>query len=142
MDMLNAQMRRFNMLTSEIDGAYHAAARKLGLSDSAMMILYALCEGGGECMLSAVTSCMGKKTVNSALRKLEADGMVTAELCGGRKKKLRLTDSGRELAEKTAAHIIRIENEIFGEWSDADKDAYIELTRRYLDMFKEKIAKL
>lgn len=142
MDMLNAQMRRFNMLTSEIDGAYHAAARKLGLSDSAMMILYALCEGGGECMLSAVTSCMGKQTVNSALRKLEADGMVTAELCGGRKKKLRLTDSGRELAEKTDAHIIRIENEIFGEWSDADKDAYIELTRRYLDMFKEKIAKL
>lgn len=142
MDKLNAQMKRFNILSSEIDSAYHAASRKLGISDSAMMILYALCEGGGECMLSEVTSCIGKQTVNSALRKLETGGMVTTELCGGRKKKLRLTDSGRALAEKTAARIIRVENEIFAEWSDTDKDAYIELTRRYLNMFKEKTKKL
>lgn len=138
MDRLNAQMKRFNMLTSEIDSAYHAASRKLGISDSAMMILYALCEGGGECMLSDVTSCIGKQTVNSALRRLEADGIVTTEQSGGRKKKLRLTANGQAFAEKTAAQIIRVENEIFAEWSDADKDAYIGLTRRYLDMFKEK----
>lgn len=142
MDRLNAQMKRFNMLTSEIDSAYHAASRKLGISDSAMMILYALCEGGGECMLSDVTSCIGKQTVNSALRKLETDSIVTTEPCGGRKKKLKLTESGRALAEKTAEKIIRVENEIFGEWSDADKDSYIELTRRYLNMFKEKTKKL
>lgn len=142
MDMLNAQMKRFNMLSSEIDSAYHTAARRLGMSDSALMILYTLCSGGGECMLSDVTSCIGKQTVNSALRKLEADGIVTAELCGGRKKKLRLTDSGRVLAEKTAARIIRIENEIFGEWSDEDKNAYIGLTNRYLTMFKKKTKEL
>ena len=86
MDMLNAQMKRFNMLSSEIDSAYHAASRKLGISDSAMMILYALCEGGGECMLSDVTSCIGKQTVNSALRRLEADGIVTTSRPAGERK--------------------------------------------------------
>ena len=33
-------MKRFNHLISEIDAVYHEAALKLGLSDSAMLILY------------------------------------------------------------------------------------------------------
>lgn len=135
-------MKRFNLLMSEIDSAYHQAAQRLGLSDSAMMILYTLCSGDGECMLSDITACVGKQTVNSALRKLEADGMVTAEQAGGRKKKLRLTESGRALAENTVSCLIRIENEIFDEWSAEDKAAYIELTRQYLAMFKEKMKEL
>ncbi len=142
MDMLNTQLKRFDLLVSEIDNVYHQAAQKLGLTDSAMMILYALCDGGGECMLGDITSCVGKQTVNSALRKLEADGMVTAEQAGGRKKKLRLTESGRQLAENTVSRLIRIENEIFDEWSSEDKAAYIELTQRYLTMFKEKTKEL
>ncbi|MDE7230613.1 MAG: MarR family transcriptional regulator [Oscillospiraceae bacterium] len=142
MDMLNTQLKRFNLLMSEIDKAYHQAAQKLGLSDSAMMILYTLCSNDGECMLGDITSCIGKQTVNSALRRLEADGVVTAEPAGGRKKKLRLTESGRQLAENTVSRIIRIENEIFDEWSAEDKAAYIELTRQYLTMFKEKMKDL
>lgn len=140
--MLNTQLKRFNLLMSEIDKAYHQAAQKLGLSDSAMMILYTLCSNDGECMLGDITSCIGKQTVNSALRRLEADGVVTAEPAGGRKKKLRLTESGRQLAENTVSRIIRIENEIFDEWSAEDKAAYIELTRQYLTMFKEKMKDL
>lgn len=42
-------IRRFSLLTSEIDNAYHDAVRRMGLSDSAMLILYALAEEGGSC---------------------------------------------------------------------------------------------
>lgn len=142
MDMLNTQLKRFNLLMSEIDNAYHQAAQKLGLTDSAMMILYTLCSNDGECMLGDITSCVGKQTVNSALRRIEADGIVTAEQAGGRKKKLRLTESGRQLAGNTVSRLIRIENEIFDEWSAEDRAAYIELTRQYLAMFKEKLKEL
>ena len=43
--ILNKQMKRFNLLLSEIDVAYHDAALRLGLSDSAMLILYTLLWG-------------------------------------------------------------------------------------------------
>ena len=34
------EMRKLNYLLSEIDAAYHEASQMLGLSDSAMQILY------------------------------------------------------------------------------------------------------
>lgn len=142
MYMPNTQMKRFNLLMSEIDNAYHQAAKKLGLSDSAMLILYTLSSSDGECLLGDITLCVGKQTVNSALRKLEADGIVETEPSGGRKKKLRLTEKGEQFAEDTVSRLIRIENEIFDEWSAEDKAAYIELTKQYLTRFKEKMKDL
>ena len=130
-------MKRFNLLTKEIDITYHDAALKLGMSDSAMVILYTVCSYGGECLLSDMTSGVSKQTINSALRKLEADGVVRSEVFEGRKKKVHLTEKGRRLAKDTVYRVIEIENEIFASWSDEEKRIYIELTQRYVEVFKE-----
>lgn len=139
---ISTQMKHFNLLVSEIDAAYHEAAFKLGMSDSVMLILYTICESGGECLLSDITSGVSKQTINSALRKLEADDVVYSEVFEGRKKKIYLTEKGRQLVKDTVLHIIKIENEIFNSWSDEEKNIYIELTQRYLTSFKEKIKEL
>lgn len=139
---VNQEMKRFNLLISEIDAAYHEAALKLGLSDSAMLILYTLCSCEGECLLSDITSGASKQTVNSALRKLEADHVVCSEIFEGRKKKVYLTDKGKDLVKDTVFHVIEIENKIFGSWSDEEKNTYIQLTQRYLTTFKENIKEL
>lgn len=70
---ISEEMKRFNYLTNEIDAAYHEAAVKLGLSDSAMLILYTICNNGDTCLLHEITRLSGvcKQTVNSSLRKLE-----------------------------------------------------------------------
>ena len=47
----SATLKRFNYLTAEINAAYHEAALLLGLSDSAMMVLYTICDSGGCCQL-------------------------------------------------------------------------------------------
>lgn len=137
--LIDAQMQRFNLLTKEIDTAYHDAALKLGMSDSAMVILYTVCSYGGECLLSDMTSTVSKQTINSALRKLEADDIVRSEAFAGRKKKVYLTEKGKQLAKDTAYRVIEIENEIFASWSTEEKRIYIELTQRYLEAFKERI---
>ncbi len=139
---INAQMQRFNLLTSEIDTAYHDAALRLGMSDSAMLVLYMLCACGGECMLGDITSGASKQTINSALRKLESEGIIYLEASGGRKKKVYLTEKGRQFAKDTVLKVIEIENEIFASWSDEEKSIYIDLTQRYLADFKEKVKKL
>ena len=139
---MNEQIKRFNLLMSEIDTAYHEAALKLGMSDSTMLVLYTLCSYGGECMLGDITSGASKQTVNSALRKLESEGIVYLEAFEGRKKKVYLTEKGRLFAKDTAFRVIEIENEIFALWSDEEKSIYIDLTQRYLADFKEKVKEL
>ncbi len=139
---IDVQMQRFNLLMSEIDTAYHDAALKLGMSDSVMLVLYTLCFCGGECMLGDITSGASKQTINSALRKLESEGIVYLETFEGRKKKVYLTEKGRQLAKDTAFRIIEAENEIFASWSDEEKSIYIDLTQRYLADFKQKVKEL
>ena len=56
---VSEQLQYYNLLTSEIDEAYHNASLKLGLSDSAMMILYALCSRENPCPLLEIARLTG-----------------------------------------------------------------------------------
>lgn len=140
--VIGTQMKRFNQLISEIDAAYHDAALKLGISDSAMLILYTLYSCDGECLLSHITSGSSKQTINSALRKLEAEEIVYLETFEGRKKKVYLTEKGKQFAKNTVFQVIEVENEIFGSWTDEERNTYLNLTQRYLAAFKEKIKEI
>mgnify|MGYP001638310654 CR=1 FL=1 len=134
------EMQPINYLVTEIDAAFHEAARKLELTDSAMLVLYGLCDQGTPCPLNDIIRLSGlrKQTVNSALRKLEADGIVYLENLDRRKKRVCLTEQGKRLAEATVMQILQIEDEIFSAWTQAERDSYLELTRRYLTEFKAK----
>lgn len=134
MTQQSKQLRRFNRLVGETDAVYHELANRLGLSDSAFQILYTLRAEGGACPLRDICAFSGltKQTVNSALRKLEAEGSVTTESSGARHKTVTLTPRGAELAEKTVAKVIEIENEILGSWPAEDLEKYIRLTEEFL----------
>ena len=56
---VSEQLQYYNLLTSEIDEAYHNAALKLGLSDSAMVILYTLCSRENPCPLLEIARLTG-----------------------------------------------------------------------------------
>ncbi len=131
----NPKLKELNSLFNEIDIAYHEIALKLGLSDSAMWILYFICENGDECLLSELVSLanISKQTINSALRNLESDEIVYLELIGSRKKKVCLTDKGKELVKNTVHKLIAGENKIFNSWSKEEYDMYLHLTNRFLN---------
>lgn len=141
---VSSELKRFNHLITEIDAAYHECSLKLGLSDSAMSILYTLCNYGEECLLSDITAMSGinKQTINSALRKLEKEGILYLEPCGRKKKKVCLTTSGKLLTENTVSKLINIENEIYHSWSESERNAHLSLTQKYLSAFQEKIKEL
>lgn len=128
------EMRRYNHLVGEIDGVYHEMSRKLGLSDSAMLVLYTIYAYRGGCPLREIcrSSGLSKQTVNSALRGLEAEGAIYLEPASAKRKNVCLTEAGEALAAETAGQIIRIENEIFDAWPREDVARYLDLTERYL----------
>lgn len=134
------EMKRCNYLTSEIEGVYHEMALKLGLSDSAMRILYAICDTGESCMLKEICRISGisKQTINSAIRKLEREGMVFLTAAGSKNKNVCLTDKGKELVQDTVMRIIEAENEILASWSEEEVEAYLGLTEKYLNAIREK----
>lgn len=141
---IKKEVKCFNYLVSEIDTTYHEAALKLGLSDSAMMILYSICNSGESCLLSDIYKLSGisKQTINSAIRKLEKEEIIYLEVYSGRKKRVCLTDKGKELSKNTVHRLISIENEIYGSWTKEDLEMYLNLTQRYLNSFKEKVKEL
>ena len=137
-EKLNKQMKRFNFLVNEINSAYHEAALRLRLSDSAFQVLYTVCSSEGDCTISDICSWgISKQTVNSALRKLESEDLVYLENAGGKRKRVCLTRKGQALSETTVLKIIEIENQIFSSWEKDEVTAYVGLTERYLRMFRE-----
>lgn len=141
---VSKELRRFNHLMGEINGAYHEAAVKLGLSGSTVSVLYTLCSEGDPCALHEIVrqSGMSKQTINSAIRKLEGEGVIRLEAAGGRGKNVRLTGQGRELAQRTAVPLIELEDEIYTSWSREELRTYLELTGRFAAAFKEKVKQL
>ena len=80
------ERKRYNHLSEEINAAYHELSLLFGLSDSAMIILYTICDSGDSCRLHEICrrSGLSKQTVNSAIRKLEAEHVVCLQAVDGR----------------------------------------------------------
>lgn len=128
------ELRRINHLHWEIDAAYHEMSMKLGMSDSVMKIVYTICDNGDSCLLQDICrrSGLSKQTVNSAIRKLETEGIVYLETVGAKNKNVLLTDDGMRFVEQTAVRMIKVENEIFASWSKEDVSKYLELTEKFM----------
>jgi len=141
---LSAPIKRYNYLSAETAAAYHEVAVKLGLSDSVMMVLYIIYDRGGVCLLGEIPRLSGipKQTVNSALRKMESDGILRMEAVDGKKKKVHLTEAGMTLAEGTVLRLMALEDAVFAGWSQEEQKTYLALTQRYLEEFREKTKEL
>lgn len=139
-NILSEENKRFNYLFGETEAVYHELALKFDLSDSALQILYALCDGDGSCLLRDICHASGlsKQTINSAIRKLEKENIIALDSNNRKFKTVKLTDEGHKLAEQTAMRIIRMENEIISSWSKEDVENYLRLTEKYLRDLKEK----
>ena len=141
---VSKERKRYNYLCGEIEAAYHALSLKLGLSDSAMKILYSVCDNGEGCLLQSISAYTGlsKQTINSAVRKLETEGIIYLELFDAKSKKVYFTKKGRKLAERTAYRILQLEEEIFASWEKTDVEKYLQLTENYLISLREKTEEL
>ena len=48
---ISPALKRYNYLFGETDAVYHEISLKLGLSDSAMKILYTICDNDTSCLI-------------------------------------------------------------------------------------------
>lgn len=137
-------MYRVNCLASDLDSLYHQAALKLGISDSVMFVLYLVYERNGKRALSSIRkeTSISKQTLNSALRKLEGEGIIYLEQSGGRGKTVCLTEKGTEFAGQTIARLFNAERSAFNGWTEDEIERYLSLLEKYNNDFREQIEKM
>lgn len=138
------KLHRINYLTAETDALYHQASLRLGISDSAMRALYTIYDNGESCMLSDIykQSGISKQTVNSAIRKLEDDEILYLEHCGGRGKKVFLTEKGKLYIQETAARLCEAECNAFASWTEEEIDMYIRFMEKYVRSFRDQVQRI
>lgn len=141
--MYNLHAREYSHLNGEINSLYHEAAVNAGISDSVLNILYVICEKGDRCFQSEVFKLTGisRQTINSAIRKLEKDGIVYLEQGQGRNTIVCLTEKGKKFSEEKIYPLFEMENEIWIEWTTEEQQQYVALTQKYRDALKKALEK-
>ncbi|MCI9590163.1 MAG: winged helix DNA-binding protein [Lachnospiraceae bacterium] len=136
---------KYNRIYKENNDLYRGVTKALGVSDSVFWILYSLREQSGGATQSEICNMLyePKQTVNSALKKMEAEGYITMATHPDRRRKLLvLTQKGEELAEKTADKVLALECSALREMSEADRQAFLRLFQTYTEILKEKISSI
>ena len=138
------EIHRINYLGAELESLYHQSSVKLGITDSVSMVLYAIYDEGGECLLSDIykNSGISKQTINSAIRNLEAQDILYLRQHSGRSKMAILTEKGKAFAENTVAKICRAESDAFNSWTEEEITTYLQLMEKYIDCFRQQIDKI
>ena len=135
------KMRRINYLTNDMEALYHQAAVKLKISDSSLLILYMLHEQGDKCLLSDIYKLTGisKQTINSALRKLEAEEILYLQQYDKRAKQICLTTKGKDYMLQTAAKLYEAECKALQYWAEEEVDLYLQLMEKYNTTLRQQI---
>lgn len=139
----SAEFKEYSYLQSEIGSLYHEAAQKAGLSDSVMNILYTVTTYGAACTQSNICRLTGisRQTINSAIRKLEREGILYLEEGSRRKKAICLTEQGQALVEEKVLPTMAAEKAVLEGWSREEREELLRLTRKYLSDFKRNLGK-
>ena len=130
---------QYTYLAGEINALYHEAAVKTGVSDSVQNILYVICEKGDRCLHSEISRLTGisRQTINSAIHKLEKEGIIRLEQGKGRNTIVCLTEEGKNYARRKIYPLFEIENKIWADWTEEEQQQYLLLTQKYRDGLKK-----
>lgn len=140
--VLIGQLELYNRLWKEQDDIWQKAARKSGLPRTSYWILYTIVVTA-PAPLSQADLCENwyfpRQTVNSAVKKLVSDGLVSlfTQKGSGNIKYLRLTPTGEELAAAYVAPLVQADIHSFSAFSAEERGLLLKLMQQQLTSLKE-----
>lgn len=134
-----SELKEFNRLYREMDELYHTLAVNRGLSDSAYIILYSICEFGEGCLQKDICewAWLSKQTIHSAIRKLSQDGYLFLKEGKGKDRHIFLTEKGKALVEEKIYPVIEMENSAFAGMTERERKELLRLMKQYLEKMKQ-----
>ena len=136
MKALSTRLFALNEAWKENANIYRQMAKQMNLTDMAMWALYTLRVEPGEMTQSRMCEFLHepKQTINSALKKMEADGLITLQSGSNRRTKtIHLTAAGEAETEQQA----------LAQFSEEEADQLFSLLRRLnalmIDIFPQTV---
>ena len=132
----------YNRETKRLDDLYRCAAKQCGISECAFWILYTLRAEERQFTQAEICEFLiePKQTVNSALKKLEAEGyLILSAGADQRSKRVCLTEKGERFVKAHVDRVPEAEAAALGAMTAAERDALIRLTGRYRALFAQKL---
>lgn len=134
------RMLEFNEVMKENNDLYNNLAKKFKMSDCMLWILYILREENKVLTQSDICNmmCIPKQTVNSSLKKMEAEGYIELlNINDKRSKQVSFTEKGLDLANNTVDIIISKENNALSKMDEKEQELLINLLRKFNDLLKD-----
>ena len=123
-------LREFTRLYKEYDSIFHSVALAVGLSDSALTVLYHTRSWGTAAWVS-------KQTVHSTIRQLRERGLLSLSPGKGRDMHIHLTEEGRRLVREEIYPIMQMESDAFQALAPEERRDLLCLTARYVAALRE-----
>ena len=138
--------RALDVLYQKTDKIYYEFARGCGLSETAYWILYSVEVSGGSVAQRVISEefSYSKQTVNSALKALEAKGLIRLDFAeGSRKAKVvSLTPAGRAFSAERIVPAIEAEDRAFSSLAPGERSEFLRLARAYTEAMDRELARL
>ena len=137
---LSKKMLELNEIMKETDDLYRNLAKKFKMSDCMIWILYILREDDRSVTQSDICNMMymPKQTVNSSLKKMEAEGYIELlNINDKRSKQVCLTEKGVDLANNTVDIIISKENNALSKMDKEEQALFINLFKKHTLLLQE-----
>lgn len=134
---------RFCIASNIIDECYWRLSHDTVYSNSEVCLMYALNDGKIHSQKEISNNwCIPKTTLNTTVKKLEANGVVKLQKLAekGREKELSLTESGRALAEEILKNMYEAEDFAMRETMAKYPD-FIDAIENWAELFKSQIDK-
>jgi DNA-binding MarR family transcriptional regulator len=114
----------------EINSIYHVWAKRHGIQDTTLFVLYVIYNSAPHCTQNQICSklVLPKQTVSLALSGLEKDGYIFREADpeDRRNKLVKLTEKGKDFAASILEELKSAEIEAFNEMSQEQRSAIVE----------------
>lgn len=145
-DSIAAQLAAFNQLYKEMNEIYHAYAKEQGISDTVLWILYSLYENNSSYIQKELCSewHFPPQTINSALKTLEKQGIISLHTTPGNKKNklVSLTKDGRALTQKVIARLTAAEQNAILSMKADERGALLSLTEKYTELLRAEVSRI
>lgn len=143
---LASQLTAFNQTYKEIDGIYHSYAKRNGLSDAGLWVLYSLWERGSAYTQRELCAdwSYSPQTVNSVLKGLEREGLIRLTYAPGNRKskQIHLTEKGVGLEERVVVPLMQAEGSSFSGLDGAERQALLSLTQKHIALLRREIEQI
>lgn len=126
---INPRLREHNHILQENDHIYRSAAKRLGLPECTLWILYTLRAEPAPLTQKRLCQLLlqPKQTINSALKSMASEGVITLTPGGDRRtREVILTEKGLALAKRTADLLLRAEEQALADMGEEEREAFLQ----------------